>query len=62
MGLLRVVDRLAKKTQRSRSGVVQTAIEELAIKQEFDEVVRRLQKTARRRGIHTDEDVFDRVS
>jgi len=56
------LDRVAKRTGRSRSDIVREAIRRQLAVAEFDDLRRRMMPFAEARGYLTDEDVFKDVS
>jgi len=56
------LDRLASTEGVSRSDLLRESLRDLLFSRELRALRRRLQAKARRRGIFSDEDVFDRVS
>jgi predicted transcriptional regulator len=56
------LDRLASAEGVSRSDILRESLRDLLFSRELKALRRRLRAKARRRGIFSDEDVFDRVS
>lgn len=56
------LDRVAKQEGVSRSDVLRQSLEEFLFARRFRTLRNRMMATAQAHGIHTDEDVFDRVS
>ena len=60
--LRRRLDRIASAEGVSRSDILRESLRDLLFSRELKALRRRLRAKARRRGIFSDEDVFDRVS
>jgi metal-responsive CopG/Arc/MetJ family transcriptional regulator len=58
----RELDRVAKEEGVSRSDVLRLSLEEFLFARRFRRLRQRMMATAQAQGIHTDQDVFDRVS
>ena len=58
----RQLDRIAKEEGVSRSDVVRESLRDYFFKRELRRLRSQLLPAAQKRGIHTDEDVFERVS
>lgn len=58
----RELDRVAAREGVSRSDVLRASLEEYFFVRRFRALRQRMMAAAQARGIHTDEDVFDRVS
>lgn len=56
------IDRVSKAEGVSRSDIVRESIREYLFIRQFRRMRRRMEGEASRRGVHTDQDVFDRVS
>ncbi|MEK7269990.1 MAG: ribbon-helix-helix protein, CopG family [Planctomycetota bacterium] len=56
------LDRAAAKEGLSRSDIVRESLQEHLFLRRFRDLQRRIGAKARARGLHTDQDVFDRVS
>jgi len=56
------LDKLTKQEQVNRSDIVREALREYLAKQEFRRLRKILVPEAEKRGIYTDEDVFNQVS
>jgi metal-responsive CopG/Arc/MetJ family transcriptional regulator len=56
------LDRIASEDGVSRSDIIRESLRDLLFLREFRALRQRLSGKARRRGIFSDEDVFDRVS
>jgi metal-responsive CopG/Arc/MetJ family transcriptional regulator len=56
------LDALVKKEGKTRSDVVRESLRDYLTIHRFRELRVRLTAKARARGIHTDQDVFDRIS
>ena len=56
------LDRIASEEGVSRSDIVRKSLRDLLFLREFRALRQQLSAKARRRGIFSDEDVFDRVS
>jgi metal-responsive CopG/Arc/MetJ family transcriptional regulator len=56
------LDRVAKQEGVSRSDVMRQSLEEFLFVRRFRALRSRMMAAAQAQGIHTDEDVFDRVS
>ena len=61
-GVRSKLDRIASAEGVSRSDIIRESLRDLLWSRELKGLRRRLQAKARRRGIFSDEDVFDRVS
>jgi metal-responsive CopG/Arc/MetJ family transcriptional regulator len=61
-GLRRQVDRIAARDGVSRSEVLRASLGEYLFARRLRALRQRMVAAARARGIHTDEDVFERVS
>ena len=60
--LKRELDRIAAREGLSRSDVLRASLEDHLFVRRFRALRQRMQAAAQARGVHTDEDVFDRVS
>jgi metal-responsive CopG/Arc/MetJ family transcriptional regulator len=58
----RELDRIAARDGVSRSDVLRASFEEYLFARRFRALRQRMMAAAQARGIHTDEDVFERVS
>ena len=58
----RELDRVAKEEGISRSDVLRQSLEDFLFARRFRRLRQRMMAAAQARGIHTDQDVFDRVS
>ena len=56
------LDRITSEDGVSRSDVIRESLRDFLFLREFRALRQRLSRKARRRGIFSDEDVFDRVS
>ena len=60
--LKKELDRLVAQTGGSRSDVVRESLRDYLFLRSFRTLREKMVRHARKRGIHTDQDVFDRVS
>ena len=60
--LKKQIDTVAARYTTNRSQIIQQAIDDFLTRQEFNQLRQRLLPKAKRQGIFTDEDVFQRVS
>ena len=58
----RELDRIAAREGLSRSDVLRASLEEYLFARRFRALRQRMMAAAQAQGIHTDEDVFDRIS
>lgn len=61
-GVRQELDRAAKQEGVSRSDVLRQSLDEFLFARRFRTLRQRMMAAAQARGIHTDEDVFQRVS